>query len=202
MFVDLWTVGKNKVAHFATPQLGRVSDTYCATFWFYISDPNAGTLTVSCTILRLFTRLSVLTCLQNLPLLLQDMYLYIYFFFWYTGRKWNSWDHVIFYYQSNLDPDSCKILSLKTSFCKLFNLWEDNIFSILCGPWLVQSSELLGMRVFFFQKQWSIFLSKEELPSQGWSQADWLIICHSSGLCHLEEWDSFLNVEFRKSWVP
>lgn len=46
MFMDLASVGMNKIAHMVTPGIRPVADTYCATFWVYITDPHAGTLTV------------------------------------------------------------------------------------------------------------------------------------------------------------
>lgn len=46
MYVDIASNGENKIAHMVTPGIGAVSDTYCTTFWVYISDSRAGTLTV------------------------------------------------------------------------------------------------------------------------------------------------------------
>lgn len=69
MFLDLDSVGKQKIAHMVTPGIAPVSDTYCATFWYFISDPHAGRLTVrrSC---RLLEVLNVWVCLKNFSRLL------------------------------------------------------------------------------------------------------------------------------------
>ena len=53
MFMDVASVGKDKMAHLVTPAILSVSEPYCISFWFFISDPKSGILTVRYLVLIL-----------------------------------------------------------------------------------------------------------------------------------------------------
>lgn len=73
MFLDIQSVGKDKIAHLVTPGISPVSDNYCVTFWFFITDPHAGRLTVG-RACRLLEVLNVWTWLKDFSVILLERF--------------------------------------------------------------------------------------------------------------------------------